>query len=364
MAISQSKFVNIESTRLSSGDPIFGFNALLVCSGDKNNAEGAVVEHGVYYTNAELLTSLGEKMTENAKDAAKKFFSVSNGRAKLLITIATNSGTVDDAIAAVTDNWLVAFSGDYQKTTDNKLSDFVSAVKGAGGIPIAGVTETTHAAAISALTSYSSDDKCILFAGKEAGDVACIPAILASTNYQNSIKQYCFAACSGVDAFCTTDDAFDALVAAHINFVGEVKSFGGSMQFLMMGVNSKGDDLVSYFGEIWLEETVKSNIMRMFTSGVVTVATGKASVEMQIAIAMSVANANGVMVKGKSFSEEEKADIIQIAGDDTAPDTISLDGAWYRANVVKYGAQYNVSYVLIYADATGVKYVTGKHVLV
>lgn len=364
MAISQSKFVNIESTRLSSGDPISGFNALLVCSGDENDAEGAVVEHGVYYTNAELLAALGEKMTDDAKDAAKKFFSVSNGRAKLIVTIATNNGTVADAIAAVTDNWLVAFSGDYQKTTGAKLADFVAAVKGAGGIPIAGVTETTHSAAVSALSSYSSDEKCILFAGSAAGDVACIPAILASTDYQSSIKQYCFAGCAGVSAFGTTDNAFEALVAAHINFVGEVKSFGGSKQFLMMGVDSKGNDLVSYFGEIWLEETVNSNIMKMFTSGVVTAGTGKASVETQIAIALSSANTNGVMVKGKTFSDTEKISIIQIAGDDTAPETISLDGAWYRAEVVKSGAQYNVNYVLIYADATGVKKVTGKHVLI
>ena len=365
MAISQSKFVSVSSTRTATGTSISGFGALLVCGSSANTGTGAKIETGSYDTYTALETALGSKMSTASKKAAAAFFSLSNGRAPLKVCIALDGSDATGlgaAITAVTGSWLIAFSGDYQDTVAGEgaqlVTTFATAVKASGGVPLVCTNVANAATAFGSL----NDQGTISYAttSSEPEQCALIPSILATTDYTNTIKQYCFAKAGTLSAAVTDDTTYDTLVAANVNFMGEVKSFGGSKKFLMMGVCSDGTDLISYFGQCWLEEQCKANIMNLMSETVLTDGNSVGEVKNQVAIAASMGLANGVIVVGKQFSETEAANIESISGDAEAAGLVSDKGFWLDASI----ANHIVHYILIYADATGVKKVTGNHVIV
>lgn len=366
MAISQEKFVAITSKRAISPSTISGFGALLVCDGSENTATGASVVAKSFQSYAEFVadTATTALMSTASKKAVENFFSIGNGAAPLTVAIAAGAdGTAASAIAAVTTNWTIAFSADFQSTTasgndPSPIAAFVSAVNAANGIAVACVTTATASGAVAAI-DYSSDT-IIKMAADNAADCALIPAILASTDYSNRIKKYFMASVGTIAAYCTSDTDYETLVAAHFCFVGQIKTFGASVKYLLGATTSKGTDLVSYFGQLWLEAQCKDNILNLMSSEMLTAANAVPDVKIQVVNAASAGRANGLIIVNKQFTESERANIISLTGNEDAVDSVVISGYWVDAAL----SNGKVDYILVYADATGIKKVDGTHYIV
>lgn len=366
MAISQEKFVAITSKRVVTSQVISGFGALLVCDGSANTASGATVVAKTFqsYQEFEEDTVTSALMSTASKKAVENFFAIGNGNAPLTVAIAAGaSGTAASAIAAVTTNWKIAFSADFQSTTasgddPSPLDAFVTAVNAAGGVAVACVNSVTASAAVAAV-DYASDDV-IKMAAYAAADCALIPAILATTNYSNYIKKYFMASAGSITAFCTNDTDYETLIAAKFNFVGSIKTFGSSVKYLLGATTSKGTDLVSYFGQLWIEAQCKDNILNLMANEILTSANAIADVKNCVVDAATAGVTNGLIVVGKQFDADDSARIIGLTGSEDGVNTVVTNGFWIDAAIVSN----QVSYVLVYADATGIKKVDGTHYIV
>lgn len=366
MAISQEKFVAITSKRTVSPTTISGFGALLVCDGSENTASGATVVAKTFQSYSEFVadTATAALMSTASKKAVENFFEIGNGNAPLTVAIAAGaSGTAASAIAAVTTNWKIAFSADFQSTTasgddPSPIAAFVSAVNAAGGIAVACITTATASGAVAAI-DFSSDT-IIKMAAMAAADCALIPAILASTDYSNSIKKYFMASAGTIAAYCTNDTDYETLIAAHFCFVGQIKTFGSSVKYLLGATTSKGTDLVSYFGQIWLEAQCKDNILSLMATEILTAGNAVPDVKIQVANAASAGKANGIIIVNKQFTDGERANIVSLTGDEDSVEVIVMNGYWLDAAI----SNGKVDYILVYADATGIKKVDGTHYIV
>lgn len=362
MAISQEKFITISAKREGSNVVINGFRSLLVCSGEKNSGGEPIV--GTYSSYDALNTAIGTKMSEASLQAAESFFKISLGRVSLSVAISASEANLTDVIAKVKDNWKLGFTADYVDTSNgNTIDKFKTAVTANGGIALCATFGKSVTESDTALATYKSDSSCVLFAGVKAGDVALIPAILSSTDYASSVERYCFAT-AGLEPLVNNDDDYEKLTGDNINFIGNVKNFGSSVSFLMMGVSADGTDLVSYFGEFWVEASIKDSVLNTFLAKNLNAQNGVASIKDCVLGVVAVGLRNGVIVPGKVFTDAEKDNIAYLSGSNDAADAVSSFGYWCDANISKEAGKYVVNYILVYGDATGVKKVVGVHDIV
>ncbi|MCQ2299915.1 MAG: DUF3383 domain-containing protein [Bacteroidales bacterium] len=392
MAIKMKNFVDISSTRANAGGLVGTYTALLACaekgtgnyteddttytygkptqSGvtyyDKDGEEVEVKPSGTFYSYGELVEayvgldlktdSEGESTTKysfislDAQKTAAKYFSIAGGNAALSVVVASDASAA--ASAAKDLNYKIAFTGD---------SSFYSGMDGLvdeeGGCVYDG--RKVNSANVSDLTDLVNSTADIKFASKTVEDVAIIPAIFCSTNYSVQISQYCFK--QGGTALVTTDGDYDNLKNAHINFIGQVKKFGTPINMLLMGVTSKGQDLSSYFGDIWLRDQVTSNVFETLTSQVLTAGNGAIQILSAVKLACMTGRDSGVIVAGKEFTDEQITEINSLAQANDAADAVSTDGFWINTWISESAGGYTAHYLLIYADSTGVKKVVGSH---
>jgi hypothetical protein len=163
-----------------------------------------------------------------------------------------------------------------------------------------------------------------------------------------------------IAAYCTNDTDYETLVAAHFCFVGQIKTFGSSVKYLLGATTSKGTDLVSYFGQIWLEAQCKDNILELMAKEILTTVNAVTDVKIQVANAAYAGKANGIIIVNKEFTDAEKANIISLTGEEDSVETVVINGYWLDATI----ANNKVDYILVYADATGIKKVDGTHYIV
>lgn len=195
-------------------------------------------------------------------------------------------------------------------------------------------------------------------------------AISASIDYDgvNTVPSFMFKQFPGESPTVKDDTTADAFDSKNINYYGLVQVNGQRKAFFQTGVNSDGEDTAVYFNELWLKSTISTAVMNMFL-GVEKIPANDDGALMVYGILMSAAEQgvrNGMILKGKALTEEQKAKIYSLTKDSEAWFTVQNSGYIGSVEVRQDNdtKKYIAYYKLIYSKGDSIRKVEGSDILV
>lgn len=196
--------------------------------------------------------------------------------------------------------------------------------------------------------------------------------IFASTNYSkvNGTVNYMYQQFPAQAVTVTTNALAQTLDALFINYNGQTQKAGSKIEFFQDGYCADGTDIAVYANEIWLKDAVKTEILNLEVASEKIPANddGIASILGVIQAVAGEALNNGTISVGKDLTNTQKAYITQLTGDNTAWQTIELNGYIIEINlvmqVVNGANKYIAEYSLIYSKGDSIRKVEGTHNLI
>lgn len=212
------------------------------------------------------------------------------------------------------------------------------------------------------------------------GESSMLPAWLmsailpATTNYDktNGVKSYMFQQFPNQPVSVGVDDGtlYQTLDSLCINYNGQTQKSGQDIAFYQNGFNADGTDTAVFDNEAWLKDAMATGFMNAFLdldfisadSDGLAILTGVLNSVVQEGLN------NHVISKGRTLTNDEKANIIQTMGDENAPLDIANNGYVYSIGITTETSGsatiYVGNYVLMYLKNNTIRKIEGSHILI
>lgn len=234
------------------------------------------------------------------------------------------------------------------------------------------VTATNYAAVIEEAKKY--EGMCINYQpyADELPAYLMPATILASTNYNkvNGTVNYMYQQFPAQAVTVDTNALANTLDPLFINYNGQTQKAGSKIELYQDGFLSDGTDAAVYANEIWLKDAMKTEILNLEIASEKIPANddGIAAVLGVLQAVAGEALNNGTISPGKDLTNTQKAYITQLTGDNTAWQTIELNGyiinIELKMQVVNGANKYIAEYTLIYSKGDSIRKVEGTHILI
>lgn len=196
--------------------------------------------------------------------------------------------------------------------------------------------------------------------------------ILAATNYDkvNGTVNYMFQQFPNQDVTVDTNVLSQTLDNLNINYNGQTQKAGAKIEFYQDGFLADGTDIAVYANEIWLKDAMATEILNLeiAVDKIPANYDGMGLVEGILQNVIGEALNNGVISVGKDLTNTQKAYITQLTGDDTAWQTVQLNGYILTVElgqtVTNGTTRYIAEYTLIYSKGDSIRKVEGRHILI
>ena len=193
-------------------------------------------------------------------------------------------------------------------------------------------------------------------------------AIFASTDYNgvNTSTNFMFKQFSGETPTVTSDDVADQFDKANINYYGLVQVNGQRKSFFQTGVNSDGESMAVYCNEIWLKSVISTAIMNLFltTEKIPANADGELMIYGILMSAAEQGVRNGMILRGKRLTDEQKVKVYQFTGNSEAWFTVQDTGYVGSVEIRQKDKKYVAYYKLIYSKGDAICKVEGSDILI
>ena len=193
-------------------------------------------------------------------------------------------------------------------------------------------------------------------------------AIFASTDYNgvNTSTNFIFKQFSGETPTVTSDDVADQFDKANINYYGLVQVNGQRKSFFQTGVNSDGESMAVYCNEIWLKSVISTAIMNLFltTEKIPANADGELMIYGILMSAAEQGVRNGMILRGKRLTDEQKVKVYQLTGNSEAWFTVQDTGYVGSVEIRQKDKKYIAYYKLIYSKGDAICKVEGSDILI
>lgn len=196
--------------------------------------------------------------------------------------------------------------------------------------------------------------------------------ILAATNYNNvnGTVNYMFQQFPNQAVAVDTNALANTLDPLHINYNGQTQKAGSKIEFYQDGYLADGTDIAVYANEIWLKDAMATELLNLEIAldKIPANNDGIAVVEGILQGVIEEALNNGTIAPGKTLTQAQKAYITQLTGDNTAWQTVELNGyvltVELTQEVVNGATKYIANYTLIYSKGDSIRKVEGRHILI
>jgi len=197
-------------------------------------------------------------------------------------------------------------------------------------------------------------------------------SIFAATNYDklNGTVNYMFQQFPAQAVTVDTNPLSRTLDNLNINYNGQTQKAGAKIEFYQDGFLADGTDISVYANEIWLKDAMATEILNLeiAVDKIPTNYDGMGQVEGILLGVIEEALNNGTISVGKELTNTQKAYITQLTGDDTAWQTVQLNGYVLKVELgqtVNNGTtRYIAEYTLIYSKGDSIRKVEGRHILI
>lgn len=169
-----------------------------------------------------------------------------------------------------------------------------------------------------------------------------------------------------------TDLATKQAMDSHkINYLGDTQDAGTHVAFFQDGY-LMGDiqDMIVYAGEMFMKSRIKADFMNMLLAlkKIPANTSGKALGRGIIQTTIDKAIDNGVISVGKTLTEVQKAYVVQISGDSSAPAQIENNGYWLEVDITEFMSntitKFKLDYLLLYSKGDVVRKVEGRDIMI
>lgn len=203
-----------------------------------------------------------------------------------------------------------------------------------------------------------------------ATNLGAAPAVAwyASVNYNlaGSAGTIDYKQFGGFPAEVTTQALKASYDAKHINYIGEVKTYGSTISFYQTGVNMNGVDMGTMRDAAWIKGQIEAGYFNLQLS--VQKLSADLSGEAKVTnLVLGVANSaigNGCILVDKPLTEAQIAAVNSYAGNDSAADQVQSTGYYVSTQIVQVDSKYHVQYTLIYGKGDHIVKVDGTHIVV
>ena len=170
----------------------------------------------------------------------------------------------------------------------------------------------------------------------------------------------------GFPAEVTTQALKTSYDAKHINYIGEVKTYGNTISFYQTGVNMNGVDMGTMRDAAWIKGQIESGYFNLQLSVQKLAAdlSGEAKVTNLVLGVANRAIGNGCILIDKPLTAEQIAAVNTYAGNDSAADQVQSTGYYVSTQIVQVSGKYHVQYTLIYGKGDHIVKVDGTHIVV
>lgn len=196
--------------------------------------------------------------------------------------------------------------------------------------------------------------------------------IFASTNYDNvnGTVNYMYQQFPNQAVAVDTNELANTLDALHINYNGQTQKAGQKIEFYQDGYLADGVDIGVYANEIWLKDAMATELLNL-EIGLNKIPANEDGLSMIQGIIEGVIDEalnNGTISTGKTLTNTQKAYITQITGDNTAWQTVQLNGYVLTVELkqenVNGAIKYIAEYTLVYSKGDSIRKITGRHILI
>lgn len=213
---------------------------------------------------------------------------------------------------------------------------------------------------------------CYLSVGTTKEEGAAMPmAIAASIRYDrtNSATNFMYKMFPGLTPTVKNDTIKTSFDTKRINYLGQTQVNGQLLSFHQNGFNLDGVDAAVAFNEIWLKASIATNFFNYVTNVDRIPANFVGEGIIETAIIMPTVNlglTNGVVMPGKTLTQQQRAIIYQYTGDEDAADKISNYGYWLTVSIIldTDNTTYKGTYKLVYSKGDSIRFIEGEHRLV
>lgn len=196
--------------------------------------------------------------------------------------------------------------------------------------------------------------------------------ILAATDYSkvNGTVNYMFQQFPNQSVTVDTNALANTLDPLHINYNGQTQKAGQKIEFYQDGYLADGTDIAVYANEIWLKDACITDILNLeiAVEKIPANTDGLAQIEAILQGVIDEALNNGVIMPGKELTNTQKAYITQITGDNTAWQSVQLNGyvltVELSQQIVNGATKYIAEYTLVYSKGDVIRKVEGRHILI
>lgn len=196
--------------------------------------------------------------------------------------------------------------------------------------------------------------------------------ILAATDYShiNGTVNYMYQQFPNQAVTVDTNQLASELDTVHINYNGQTQKAGTKIEFYQDGFLADGTDIAVYANEIWLKDAMITELLNLeiAVEKIPANIDGLAQIEAVLQGVIDEALNNGVIMPGKDLTNTQKAYITQITGDNTAWQTVQLNGYVLKVElsqqIVNGATKYIAEYTLVYSKGDSIRKVEGRHILI
>lgn len=196
--------------------------------------------------------------------------------------------------------------------------------------------------------------------------------ILAATDYSkvNGTVNYMFQQFPNQSVTVDTNTLANTLDPLHINYNGQTQKAGQKIEFYQDGYLADGTDIAVYANEIWLKDACITEILNLeiAVEKIPANTDGLAQIEAILQGVIDEALNNGVIMPGKELTNTQKAYITQITGDNTAWQSVQLNGyvltVELSQQIINGATKYIAEYTLVYSKGDVIRKVEGRHILI
>lgn len=196
--------------------------------------------------------------------------------------------------------------------------------------------------------------------------------ILAATNYDNlnGTVNYMYQQFPAQAVAVSTNELANTLDPLHINYNGQTQKAGQNITFYQDGYLADGTDIAVYANEIWLKDAMITEILNLEIAldKIPANNDGLGLIQGVLVEVAQEAKNNGTISIGKDLTNTQKAYITQLTGDNTAWQTVQLNGYILTLRldqeIINGATKYIAQYTLIYSKGDVIRKVEGRHVLI
>ena len=235
------------------------------------------------------------------------------------------------------------------------------------------VTSDNYAAIQDAVKGYSGT--CLVYdAYDDNSQIATLPAAIwaaADYNAVNGAPGAEFQKNANIAPSVFTDQLYNTLTAARVNFMGRTQQAGQPISFYQPGY-LQGDILDEgvFMNEVWLKDKFVTACLntQLALEKWPTGDDGLTIFDNITSPIRSLAKENGVVAIGKTLTDTQKAYISQLTGDSQAWQQVQNQGDYMYRYITTQTSNGNTSYVLkyvyIYSKGDQIRKIEGSHILI